>query len=278
MKRSRWTGSTDAKRGLMKTSARNEGPPTAPRTGAKLYQQIASQIAKAIAEGRYGPGSRLPAERDLADEFGVSRPTIREAMIALEIRGLVGARQGSGIYVNAAGAEPPQAGPDLDVGAFELMEARILFEGEAAALAAQSIDPSQLSELYTMVEQMERSDRTSEAFDADRRFHLAIARATANSLIVSTVEMLWNVREGSPLCAHMFAQAHSGGVAPRASEHRAIVEALASRQPHRAREAMRGHLKRVVDDLLEVTRLDMIRKAQADFTSHREQLQARMAL
>ncbi|MFY8143978.1 MAG: FadR/GntR family transcriptional regulator [Caulobacter sp.] len=69
----------------------------------KLYQQVARSIAASIAEGRYAPGDRLPSERGLADSFGVSRPTIRDAMIALEFQGLVEARQGSGVYVTAQG-------------------------------------------------------------------------------------------------------------------------------------------------------------------------------
>lgn len=244
----------------------------------KLYQRVAESIAGAIAEGQYAPGTRLPAERDLAEAFGVSRPTIREAMIALEIRGLVGARHGSGIYVNAAPPEPAEKSPELDFGAFELIEARTLFEGEAAALAATEIDAAQLAELEALLDEMERAGETPAALDADERFHIAIAQATGNSLVVSTIEMLWAVREQSPLCIHMFAQARREGVTPRVDEHRAIIDALAARDPQRAREAMRTHLRRVIDDLLEATRLDLIRQAQADFATRRDRLEARTAV
>lgn len=244
----------------------------------KLYQRIADQIAARIADGQYPRGGRLPAERDLAEEFGVSRPTIREAMIALDIRGLVGARQGSGIYVSASPPEAAPSAPELDVGAFELMEARSLFEGEATALAATSIDAAQLAELAALADEMERAGDGAAALDADKRFHLAIAQATGNSLIGSVVEMLWTVREQSPLCVHMFAQARREGVMPRVGEHRAIVEALATHDPQQAREAMRTHLRRVIDDLLEATRLDMIRKAQEDFATQRDRLEARTAI
>src|SRR5581483_9409778 len=104
----------------------------------KLYQKIALAIAGSITDGRYLPGQKLPSERELADDFGVSRPTIRDAMIALEFQGLVEARQGSGVYVKAA----PQIAEDAaerDVSALELAEARRLFEGEACALAAAII-------------------------------------------------------------------------------------------------------------------------------------------
>src|SRR3954464_8439555 len=104
----------------------------------KLYQAVVESIVQSIRAGTFKHGQRLPSERDLAEEFGVSRPTIREAMLALEIRGMVEARHGSGVYVTD---NPPdqQAAPELDIGAFELTEARALFEGEAAALAATII-------------------------------------------------------------------------------------------------------------------------------------------
>ena len=235
----------------------------------KLYQQVAESIATAIAKGRYAPGSRLPAERDLAEDFKVSRPTIREAMIALEIRGLVGAKKGSGIYVTATLPDLTSTTPELDVGAFELIEARTLFEGEAAALAATAIDAQQLEELRKLLVEMEQAGETSAALDADKQFHVAIAKATGNSLVVSVVEMLWTIREQSPLCVHMFAKARREGVTPRVNEHQLIVDALAAHDPQAAREAMRSHLRRVTDDLLEATRLDMIQKAHADFAAQR---------
>jgi len=241
----------------------------------KLYQQVAESIATAIAKGRYAPGSRLPAERDLAEEFKVSRPTIREAMIALEIRGLVGAKKGSGIYVTATLPDLTSTTPELDVGAFELIEARTLFEGEAAALAATAIDAQQLDELRKLLVEMEQAGGTSAALEADKQFHLAIAKATGNSVVVSVVEMLWTIREQSPLCVHMFAKARREGVTPRVNEHQLIVDALAAHDPQAARDTMRSHLRRVTDDLLEATRLDMIQKAHADFAAQRQRVVSR---
>jgi GntR family transcriptional repressor for pyruvate dehydrogenase complex len=109
----------------------------------KLYQQVAMTLAQTIRSSAYKPGQRLPSERDLAEQFGVSRPTVREAMIALEIRGLVEARHGSGIYVTQT-PEVENTSLELDIGAFELTEARRLFEGEACALlrAPRAIAPS----------------------------------------------------------------------------------------------------------------------------------------
>lgn len=243
----------------------------------KLYQRIAEDIANAIAAGRYPPGTRLPGERDLAEEFAVSRPTVREAMIALEMRGLVEARQGSGIYVTQA--PPPSARPaDLDVGAFELNEARILFEGEAAALAATAIEPASLDALDRILQLMESEGDGPGAVDADREFHLLIAEATGNSIVRSVVEMLWEIREKSPLCVHMFVQARREGVTPRVAEHRMIVDALRARDPQRARDTMRAHLRRVTEDLLAATKLELIQRAQAEADAQRSRVKRRAAV
>ena len=112
----------------------------------KLYRRIADSVADAIEAGQYRLGDRLPTERELAEQFGVSRPTLREAMIALEMLGMIEARHGLGIYVTG-NVRPvaPSADIDFEIGAFELIEARRLFEGEAAALAATSISVETLN-------------------------------------------------------------------------------------------------------------------------------------
>ncbi|NIJ29646.1 DNA-binding FadR family transcriptional regulator [Sphingomonas insulae] len=243
-------------------------------THRKLYQQVAEALAARIANGSHAIGDRLPGERDLAEQFKVSRPTIREAMIALEMRGIVEARHKSGIYVMQAPAANRQFG-DLDVGAFELVEARLAIEGEAAALAATAIDTDTLAQLTGLLATMAHETEQREKVDVDRTFHLLIAGATGNSVIRSMVETLWDLRESSPLCVHMFAAARRNGVAPRVDEHRAIVAALAAHDSKAARAAMRAHLSRVVDDLLEATRLELIQRAEADADAQRVQVNMR---
>jgi len=242
----------------------------------KLYQKVAGAIAAAIDQGRYPVGTRLPGERDLAEEFAVSRPTVREAMIALEIRGLVEARHGSGLYVIATSAE--LASPaELDVGAFELVEARILFEGEAAAIAATVIDEAALAELDETLAVMAAVDPGGpEAMEADRRFHLRIAEATGNTVIGAVVEMLWNLRDRAPLSAHMFAEARREGVHPRVDEHRLIVDALRAQDPALARKTMRDHLGRVIEDLLSATEVEVMRRARSEIQSQRGMLAKRL--
>jgi GntR family transcriptional repressor for pyruvate dehydrogenase complex len=224
----------------------------------KLYQQVASTIMASIASGKYKPGERLPSERDLAAAFKVSRPTIREAMIALEIRGLAETRHGSGIYVTGELPAHESAG-DLDIGAFELTEARRLFEGEAAALAATTITEECLEELKRIVGEMaDENARKEQGWTADRRFHIAIARATRNTAIAQVIESLLDMRHKSPLCVYMLERARRVGVQPRVSEHRRILVALRKHDPKAARNAMRDHLARVIEDLLAATEPDAL--------------------
>jgi DNA-binding FadR family transcriptional regulator len=248
-------------------------------TGNKLYQRIAAKIAADIEDGRWQPGSRLPGERELAEEYAVSRPTIREAMIALEMKGWIEARHGSGIYVTRRdhGGGRREDALNFDVGAFDLTEARILFEGEAAALAAVSITREQLAEFDAILAEMAADDSDDPSvLDADHRFHLAIANATGNAAIRSVVEYLWELRTKSPLCANMFARAKRGGITPRVEEHRPIVEALRAGDPHAARHAMRRHLRGVVDDLLAATELEVMEKARSEVDARRDDVARRL--
>ncbi len=244
----------------------------------KLYQRVAADIAARVEDGTYKLGQRLPGERDLAEEFGVSRPTIREAMIALEIRGLVEARHGSGLYVTfMSPADTPAL--ELDIGAFELMEARILFESETAALAAATISDEAIAEIAQAVRDMGQEDGGDMRVEqADRRFHVGIAAATNNSAIRNIIETLWDLRYRSPLSIHMFARARRKGVNPREDEHQLILDALSRRDPHAAREAMRSHLRRVVEDLLEATEMEAMERARSESHSRRSELARRFAL
>ena len=253
-------------------------PPILQGDGRKLYQQAAVAIAGAIQRGDYRPGQRIPSERELAEEHKVSRPTIREALIALEVTGLIRSRHGSGIFV--VDNPPPEAlSLSLDIGAFELTEARRLFEGETAALAALSVSDDDLRRLETLIADMERENRQQVSGEhADREFHLVIARATANSAIVGVVESLWDARYSSPLCAEMLERARNVGVQPRIDEHLVILEALRRRDPAAARTAMRDHLARVIDGLLQATEIDTMERARAEVAGKRSELARRVSV
>lgn len=244
--------------------------PALPRPGEKsgdrLYQRLARRLFDDIADGKYAVGDRLPAERELAIEFNSGRPTVREAMIALEVQGLVEVRVGSGAYVIRLPDEKDR--PDFDVTAFELSEARLLFEGEAAALAATLITPDEIDLLDRLVQQIgDEQQRVSDSEDADREFHLVIARATRNAAIVDTIERFWRIRHTSPECALLHKKARAANVRPVAAEHYAIVDALRAHDSTAARAAMRAHLGEVIEHLLFATEeeaMSRTRRAAAD--------------
>lgn len=244
----------------------------------KLYQAVAAGIAEAIAEGRYRPGQKLPSERELTETFDVSRPTIREAMIALEIRGIVEARHNAGVFV-AAVAPPLAPEPDLDIGAFELTEARKLIEGEAAALATKTITDDEVAELYGLLDDMKR-DFEKDVMDdcADRNFHMKIAGATRNTALIFVIETLWDLRYKAPLTREIFRRARIVGISAFVDDHRAVVDALAARDPTAARAAMQAHLTNVMDELLTATELEEVRKAKDAVQRRRDELMQRSQL
>jgi GntR family transcriptional repressor for pyruvate dehydrogenase complex len=195
-------------------------------------------------------GQRLPSERDLATQFGVSRPTIREAMIALEIAGQVEVRSGSGVYVLNAAARPGPLGNDP--GPFEILEARRLIEGETCALAAQRISAGQLQQLQGLLDDMEHENQREDATEqADERFHRLIAEAAGNSALSATIGWLWQLRNESEISTHFHQRVREEGSRPIIADHRDILGALEKHDPHEARSAMDRHLQRVIDQLLE---------------------------
>lgn len=236
----------------------------------RLYEQLAQKLSKAITDGIYRPGDRLPAERELAATFQVSRPTIREAVIALELDGLVDVRIGSGVYVLDKRSTPTPVA--TDIGAFELTEARLLFEGEVAALAATHITDAQVRELEGLLDEMaaENAKGGHGGEEVDLRFHTLIAEATLNSAMTGVVEYLWTIRNRSPQCQRTFEKTRAKGFQPVVDEHRRIVEALKARNPDAARQAMRDHLSRVLNYLLDATEVEAIEEAKRQMQAQRD--------
>jgi DNA-binding FadR family transcriptional regulator len=242
-----------------------------PIPGRRLYEQVAEKLSKAIDRGDHVPGKRLPPERDLAVQFAVGRPTIREALIALEIAGYVDIRTGSGVYVQEPSKRRNKTPITLDIGPFELVEARVLFEGEAAALAATLITDEELEGLEAALTAMEEEDRLNIVGEiADREFHVRIAKATRNSAIVYVVESLWDARSASPMVARMLEKVRDAGVRPRIDEHRAVFDALRARDSVAARSAMRDHLNRVIDGLLRATEAEEMEATRARVREKRD--------
>ncbi len=237
----------------------------------RLYQQVAEKLLELIDSGNYTVGKRLPAERELASMFGVSRPTIREAVIALEIEHFVEVRTGSGVYVLDKQRDNKGLS-DKDVGPFELTEARALFEGEATALAAAMITEAELNTLSDILDEMalENEQDVTSHEEADKKFHMTIALATRNSAIVSVLERLWDVRDNSILTRRMYQKVRNKGVKPSVEEHREIYNALKNHDAQGARNAMRAHLMRVIDSILKATEIEAVEAARDKVTKSRD--------
>jgi DNA-binding FadR family transcriptional regulator len=217
----------------------------------RLYRQIAGQIVALIDRGEFSAGSRLPPERELAVLLGVSRTSVREAIIALEIAGRVEVRVGTGIFVTDPGLRKtpfPKAAPVGDGGAgpFELLAARAIIEGETAALAARNARKSDVAALReTIVRMRDHAEDSTKRDAADRAFHVRIAEATGNGALAYAVAGLWDQRRGD-LWARIEVHFHTAALrAKTLADHEAIVAALDARDANAARAAMHRHLRRV---------------------------------
>ena len=157
----------------------------------KLYRRISDGILARLAAGEFPIGSRLPTERKLADAYGVSRASVREAVVALEMIGVLELRKGSGIYVVSLGTN--EEVETLDIGAFELLEARRGIEAEVAALAAVRRSDQDIVELARLIDVM-RDPEVTISERADRDFHFALAAATGNRAMATVVTDLWAMR------------------------------------------------------------------------------------
>jgi GntR family transcriptional regulator, transcriptional repressor for pyruvate dehydrogenase complex len=209
----------------------------------RLYRQIADQIRGLIRSGEFSAGSRLPPERDLARQLCVSRPSVREALIALEVEGLVEVRIGSGIYVTRPAGPERVPEPDSPAGPFELLRARSVIEAECAALAAKSAKKAQVQAIAQALDEMSDERGQGRApLAADRAFHLRIAEATGNGAFVMVIRMLWEERTGL-----LYQQLEHHYDSPELwrlaiAEHRAVLDAIVARDPSAARAAMQRHL------------------------------------
>lgn len=209
----------------------------------RLYQLIADQIRGLIQSGKFPPGSRLPPERDLATQLGVSRPSLREALIALEIDGSVEIRMGSGVYVGNQPLRAAASTAALGDSPSELMAARAALEGVVVAQAAARIDADGLARLREHIEAM-RTDiaQARSPILNDRLFHLAIAEMAGNSVMARLIAELFDERH-SPISTRLRVRSESARSWDTAlSEHEAVYAALEARDPMAASLAMRLHL------------------------------------
>lgn len=222
-------------------------------TNQRIYQQIVDQITRMVHEGTLCPGDRLPPERQLAEEFGVSRAAVREALSALRLLGMVEARVGEGTFVTHASEEgliPPLAlaltiEHSESVG-LELLEIREALEAESAYLAAERHEPEDLTAIANAVEEMAADLRTGQiGAEADWHFHDAIASAAGNALLLRTMRSLAdNMKEALGLYRERLLRIPDMGVT-LLQEHQDILAAIRERNPSLAHERMRSHIRRV---------------------------------
>ena len=215
----------------------------------RLYRQIAEQLRSSIGAGEWGVGERLPAERDLARQLGVSRPSVREALIALEVEGWVEVRTGSGVYVLDRTAhnrgKSAIAIASNEWGPLELIRARRVLEGEIASIAALVAKRKDLAAMTSALESMATdAQRGVLPLEGDRAFHSAIVQACGNSVLIDTVQGFWDARRG-PLFERMIGHFET----PRSwhaalDEHKKILDAIRARDGDLARTAMHRHMDR----------------------------------
>ncbi len=227
----------------------------------RLFWRIVESIEASIDNNEYTPGARLPPERELAERFNVSRPTIREAIIALEVREKVEVKTGSGVYVleNAK-----QGLTNKNINAFELTQARALVEGEVAALAATSINDDELSALHKTLVMMENSEDITEA---DKMFHNIIAGATRNGAMIMSVENLWSLRESTSEIIDDYNSVCSKDNNQTLIEHTAIYNALKDKDASQARLAMHQHFNRLINtlfDAIETRALEEVKRKNSE--------------
>jgi GntR family transcriptional repressor for pyruvate dehydrogenase complex len=218
---------------------------------SRLYEQIIQQIEESILKGALKPGDQLPAERELAHQFGVSRTAVREAVKALREKGLVEAHPGRGTFITNGTSHSIRQTLDWMLragqpgGTAHLAEVREILEPEIAALAASRANQETLASMREAVTVMDDAKRDPDAFiEADLDFHLALAEAAANPLILSLIDSIVAVLREQRMRIFKV----EGGPERGQYHHKRILEAIEHRDSQGAREAMRAHLRQVRED------------------------------
>ena len=218
---------------------------------SRLYEQIVQQIEESILQGALKPGDQLPAERELAEQFGVSRTAVREAVKALREKGLVEAYSGRGTFVTDGTSQAIRQSLDLMIkigqpdGSTHLAELRAILEPEIAALAATRAEEQYVTTMRDAVAVMDRARQDPDAYiEADLDFHLALAEAAANPLILSLIDSIVGLLREQRMRIFKV----DGGPERGQFHHKRILEAIEQRNAEKAREAMRAHLQQVRQD------------------------------
>lgn len=221
-----------------------------PISRQKTYELVAERMLSLIGSRRLGPGDAIPPERELVSLYGVGRSSVREALRMLESRGLIESR-GHGSFAVAELRNVLDRSFDLlvtveEADYAELFEVRRILEGEAAALAASRRTKAHVERMRDTIDEMERGLSSEERFiSADLRFHLAVAEATKNRVVVHLMDAIRSLLQRSLSSSY-----HIEGSPERAIEmHRLILEAIRARHPEEARQLMQEHVARVERDI-----------------------------
>ena len=218
---------------------------------SRLYEQIVQQVEESIRKGALKPGDQLPPERELAQQFGVSRTAVREAVKALREKGFVEAYPGRGTFITDGTSHAIRQSLDRMIkigqpeGSTFLAEVREILEPEIAALAATRAEEEDLASMREAVAVMDNARRDSDAFiEADLDFHLALAEAAANPIILSLIDSIVGLLREQRMRIFQV----EGGPERGQYHHKRILEAVERHDALAAREAMKAHLRQVRDD------------------------------
>src|SRR6201994_4878052 len=218
---------------------------------SRLYEQIVQQIEESIVKGDLKPGDQLPAERELAQRFGVSRTAVREAVKALREKGLVEAYSGRGTFITDGTTQAVRQSLHLMVkigqpeGSKHLAEARAILVPEIAALAAARIQEPELATMREAVATMDRAGQDPQTYiEADLDFHLALAEGAANPLILSLLDSIVGLLREQRLRIFQV----PGGPERGQIHHKRILDAVERHDAEKARQGMRAHLSQVRED------------------------------
>lgn len=223
-----------------------------PITNRRLYRVIAKQIKEKIASGKYKVGARLPAERDLAAQLQVSRTSVREALIALEIEGVIDIRVGSGVFVLANKSLATEShvvnsneiNSGVELTPFEILDVHLMLEPNSAALASVNASTSQIDNILRIADGNDFKDLS--ASEHNIIFHNTIAQATGNAALASTINSVWLLRKNSTLYSQLESHFEQSKIWQMAEdEHMAIAQAIAERNTSEARRYMRAHFTEI---------------------------------
>jgi GntR family transcriptional repressor for pyruvate dehydrogenase complex len=222
-----------------------------------LGDLVFERMHRAIKSGAYKPDERLPTEHELASEFEVSRPIIREALRRLREQGFIYSRRGAGSFVRAVGMREPLGFGQLENVAdlLNCYEFRLTVEPAAAQAAAERHDAASLSAIRQALELMrDATNRQSHREDADFQFHLAIARAAQNSYFFTAMEALKDHIAVGMRFHGASVKRETTGLTRVFGEHEAIAEAIAAREGAKARQLMHDHLAGSRERLFQATK------------------------